>query len=479
MSRNIQTRNILLSAGMVVFSFLILSLSFSAVCYTYVIREKRLVLESTANVMADVAAAVSETSDQDDWGLSLQAASISRATGLHIFICDENGKVTICSDALVKCEHIGKLIPAATIRGIQDNTGFRKMTDLSGFYREKRYVAAVPIRSRSGELTGYVFAAAEIGAVWQLWRRFTLMLLLTGCFTLLIAIPVSVISSRREAAPLKEMASAARLFAKGDMTVRVSVKSRSDEVGELCEAFNQMADALESSEERRKEFISSVSHELKTPMTTISGFADGLLDGTIPMENAPKYLAIISDETKRLNRLVRQMLDISRMKEKQDSMNASFDAAEAVRVSISNLYDRMEQKGLLLHPEIPEDPVICRGSGDDVTRVIYNILDNAVKFSTQGSRLDVSLYKQNGKAYVSVTDRGETIPEEELPMIFERFHKSDRSRSLDRDGVGLGLYIVKTILDRMGEDIWVRSKDGETEFRFSLTIVQGSAGSNS
>ena len=471
MSRSIQTRNIFLSAGMVVFSFLILSMSFSAVCYTYVIREKRMVLESTANVVADVAAAVNETLETENWELSLQAASISRATGLHIFICDTSGKVVICSDALVKCEHIGETIPSEYLSGMQDDAGFRKLTDLDGFYREKRYVAAVPIRQRSGEQIGYVFAAAEIGAVWQLWQRFTLMLLLTGCFTLLIAIPVSVFSSRRETAPLKEMAAAARTFARGDMSVRVRPKSRSDELSELCDAFNQMADALESAEERRREFISSVSHELKTPMTTISGFADGLLDGTIPMESAPKYLSIISSETKRLNRLVHQMLDISRMKEKKEVLNSSFDATETLRVGITNLYSRIEDKKLELHPEIPEDPVICRGSGDDVARVIYNILENAVKFADPGSRLDVSLYKQNGKAFISVTDRGETIPQDELPMIFDRFHKSDRSRSLDRDGVGLGLYIVKTMLDQMGEDIWVRSKDGETEFRFSLTVV--------
>ena len=471
MSRNIQTRNILLSAGMVVFSFLILSLSFSAVCYTYVIREKLKVLESTANVVADVAAAVNETRDSENWELSLQAASISRATGLHIFICDDAGKVTICSDALVQCVHIGETIPSEYTGIINESGSFRQLSDLSGFYQEKRYIAAVPIRQYNGDQNGFVFAAAEIGAVWQLWRRFTMMLLITGCFTLLIAIPVSVISSRRETAPLKEMAAAARQFAKGDMGVRISLRGRSDEVAELCEAFNQMADALESSEEQRKEFISSVSHELKTPMTTIAGFADGLLDGTIPMENAPKYLSIISSETKRLNRLVHQMLDISRMKDKKASLNSVFDATETLRVSITNLYNRMEEKKLELHPEIPEDPVICRGSGDDIARVVYNILENAVKFSETGSRLDVSLYKQDGKAFISITDRGETIPQAELPMIFDRFHKSDRSRSLDRDGVGLGLYIVKTILDQMGEDIWVRSKDGETEFRFSLTIA--------
>ncbi len=470
MSRNIQTRNVLLSAGMVVFSFLILSISFSAVCYTSVIRERQQLLDSTANVVADVAAAVDDTLDTENWELSLQAASISRATGLHIFICEASGRVTICSDALVMCEHIGRTIPEEYLGVIEEGDGFRRLTDLTGFYPEKRYIAAVPIRDREGDLEGYVFAAAEISAVWQLWRRFTLMLLLTGFFTLLIAIPIAVISSRRETAPLKEMAVAARQFAMGDMGVRVSLRGRSDEVAELCEAFNLMADALESSEERRKEFVSSVSHELKTPMTTISGYADGLLDGTIPMDSAPKYLSIISSETKRLNRLVHQMLDISRI-DKRDYMNSSFDASEALRVSITSLYSRMEEKKLDLRPEIPEDPVVCRGSGDDIARVIYNILDNAVKFARNGTPLDICLYKQNGKAFISVTDRGETIPEEELPMIFDRFHKSDRSRSLDRDGVGLGLYIVKTILDQMGEGIWVRSRDGETEFRFSLTTV--------
>ena len=472
MKKSIQARNVLVSAGLVCFSFIVLSLLFSAVCFTYVIRDKRNTLDSTAAVVADVAAAVREVSDLSDWELGLQAASISRATGFHIFICDAAGRVVVCSDALVNCEHIGKTITPELLNAAGEGD-LRKYTDLSGFYGEKRYVSAVAIRQRNGTLAGYVFAAARLRVVWQLWRSFTLLMLMTVAFALLIAVPVSVYSSRRETAPIKQMAEAARQFAKGDMSTRVDARCSSEEMGELCEAFNQMADALESSESRRKEFISSVSHELKTPMTTISGFADGLLDGTIPMESAPKYLSIISGETKRLSRLVRQMLDISRMKEKTDIMTSSFDASEALRLGITNLYDRMEAKRLQLLPEIPEDPVIVRGSGDDVARVIYNILENAVKFAHEGTELRVSLYKQGAKAYISIADHGETIPEDELPAIFDRFHKSDRSRSLDRDGVGLGLYIVKTILDQMGEDIWVRSVDGETEFRFSLTVLPG------
>lgn len=471
MKSSIQARNILLSAGMVFLSFFVLGIVFSGVSYTYVIRDKSKTLEATAAVVADVANAVREESGLEDWTLSLQAASISRATGLHIFLCDEAGRVVVCSDALVTCEHIGRRLPADLLAGIVEDGKIRQLTDLSGFYPQRRFVAAMPLTDRDGSAAGYVFVAAEISYVGKLWHSFTTILILTACFVMLLAIPFSVIYSRREAAPLKEMAAAARQFARGDMSVRVQTGSRTDEAGELCEAFNLMADSIETSENRRREFISGVSHELKTPMTTISGFADGLLDGTIPMEEAPRYLSVISDESKRLSRLVRQMLDISRMQEKTNVDYGTFDAAEQLRLAISSLYSRISEKSLELLPEIPEDPVNVRGSGDEVARVIYNVLENAVKFSEPGTELKVSLFKKSNKAYISVIDRGETIPEEELPVIFERFHKSDRSRSLDRDGVGLGLYIVKTILDRMGEDIWVRSVSGETEFRFSLTVV--------
>ena len=150
--------------------------------------------------------------------------------------------------------------------------------------------------------------------------------------------------------------------------------------------------------------------------------------------------------------------------------SGSFDVTETLRMAIISLDAKISAKQLQLRPEIPEDALRVQGNEDAVSQVIINILDNAVKFAETGSPLDIRLFKQNGRAYLSIIDRGETIPEDELSSIFQRFHKSDRSRSLDRDGVGLGLYIVKTILDSMGEDIWVRSANGETEFRFSLTL---------
>jgi signal transduction histidine kinase len=235
-----------------------------------------------------------------------------------------------------------------------------------------------------------------------------------------------------------------------------------------------MADSLERSESLRRDFIANVSHELKTPMTVISGFSDGILDGTIPKEQERRYLEVISSETKRLSRLVRNMLEMSRIQSTtaEALLRGSFDLSEVVRLTLLGLGGKIEAKGLDVAPELPEEPIITRGEKDSITQVVYNLIDNAVKFAETGSTLRVSLWKQGSKAYVSVENTGETIPADEMPLIFDRFHKTDRSRSENRDGTGLGLYIVKTILDNHNEDIFVTSREGLTKFTFTLTLVK-------
>ena len=234
-----------------------------------------------------------------------------------------------------------------------------------------------------------------------------------------------------------------------------------------------MAVSLERSECLRRDFIANVSHELKTPMTVISGFSDGILDGTIPPENERKYLEIISSETKRLSRLVRTMLDMSRIQSAASgaALRGSFDISEVIRVTLLGLGGKIDARRLDVDAELPEESIVTRGDKDAVTQVVYNLIDNAVKFAENGSTIRVSLWKRGHKAYVAVENKGETIPPEEMPLIFDRFHKTDRSRSEDRDGVGLGLYIVKTILDDHNEDIFVTSADGVTKFTFTLTLA--------
>ena len=349
------------------------------------------------------------------------------------------------------------------------------ITSLGGFYGSAHYVVAQPITiGTAARVVGYVFVATNSATIIDGWRTFVWVFLAASAAVMMIALLLSLVTSKRMAQPLDEMAVAAKKFAHGDFSARVTDDGRTDEVGALISAVNTMADSLETSEQRRNAFIANVSHELKTPMTTIAGFADGILDGTIPTDQEDKYLATIADETRRLSRLVRSMLDMSRLESTGEDLTRrrEFDISEKIVSTMLSFEARADDKQLDVDLQLPEDSMQVLADPDAITRVLYNLMDNAVKFAAPGSTLCVSLWKSEGKAYVSVRDHGETIPPDDLPFIFDRFHKSDRSRSLDRDGVGLGLYLVKSILDAHGEDIAVTSRDGVTEFVFTLTLAK-------
>ena len=209
-------------------------------------------------------------------------------------------------------------------------------------------------------------------------------------------------------------------------------------------------------------------------MTTIAGFADGILDGTIPPEDERKYLISIRDETRRLSRLVKEMLGVSQARARAADLSrrSVFDISELIVQTLLSFEARATKKNLDVDPQLPDNPILVWADKDAITQVIYNLLDNAVKFAAPDSCLILKLYKDNGKAYVSIKDFGETIPPDDLPFIFDRFHKSDRSRSLDKEGVGLGLYLVKTIINSHDEDIAVKSEDGMTEFVFTLPLAE-------
>ena len=208
-------------------------------------------------------------------------------------------------------------------------------------------------------------------------------------------------------------------------------------------------------------------------MTTIAGYVDGILDGTIPPHRHRQYLQIVSDETKRLSRLVRSMLDISRLQSTgiPEENKIHFDMEEALGQVLITFEQKITSKKLNVEVDMPDHPVYTIACQDQVTQVIYNLLDNAVKFCPEGGTLGLKIREGGNKAYVSVSNTGDTIPAEELPLVFDRFHKLDKSRSQNRDGWGLGLYIVKTIVCSHGENISVSSKDGKTEFTFTMPLV--------
>ena len=282
------------------------------------------------------------------------------------------------------------------------------------------------------------------------------------------------IFTRRNTAPLRTLAKAATDFGHGQLSARVNVEENaSQEIRELALAFNNMASSLEKSEYQRQEFVANISHELKTPMTTIAGYVDGILDGTIPKERHRQYLDLVSGETKRLSRLVRSMLDISRLQDRgfPPEQRTRFDLTECCGRVLITFEQSITEKQLDVQVQMPEHPVYTSANEDAITQVVYNLVDNAVKFSTQGGTLVLSVQEGGGKIYVSVQNDGPTIPPEELPLVFDRFHKMDKSRSRDRESWGLGLYIVRTLVCSHGENISVTSRDGKTTFTFTLPLV--------
>ena len=462
------------TAALVVFSFLMLGVAFLFLGRSFVINEYRSQMDENADEVVHTAAAMYQSDGLNNWELRFIISSLAASSGNHIFITDDEGTVILCSDKELICKHIGQQIPSPILTTINLAGSIDQITSLDKFYDSSRFVVAKPIETDE-DIIGYVFLSNNTSSIISSYRTFLWVVVVLLAAVLLISLLLSSIFSKRLAKPLDDMVIATQRFSHGDFSARVEHNGDpSDEITILVDSFNEMAESLENTEKRRQEFISNISHELRTPMTTINGFAEGILDGTIPPEEQNKYLLAISDETRRLTRLVRNMLDTSQIQAKvtDKTRRKRFDLTELILQNLLSFEMRMEDRNLDMNLQLPEDHIYVIADPDAITQVIYNLVDNAIKFAYENTAIAVMLYKQTDKAYVSIKDQGETIPESDLPYIFDRFHKSDRSRSLDKDGVGLGLYLVKTIINSHDEDIAVTSRDGVTEFVFSLPLAE-------
>ena len=399
---------------------------------------------------------------------------VSQVSQADSVICDQTGRLVLCSRAPFGCGHQGLTISSDFLNQVFSTGCVTTTGIIEGLYEDQRFVVAVPITDQLGRGVGIVLVSTPTEQVTKILQKISDTYAFVSVLVAALAFLGMSVLARSNAKPLRDMAKAANAFGHGQLDARVPVAPKSaDEVQDLALAFNNMASSLQKSEYQRQEFVANVSHELKTPMTTISGFVDGMLDGTIPADRHAHYMQMVSDETKRLSRLVRSMLDISRLQD-QDSpeeKKTRFDLQELVGQTLITFEQKVEAKNLTVDVDFPNHPTFTFAGADYITQVIYNLLDNAVKFCPQDGTLGVRIKAGTQKLYVSISNTGQTIPSAELPLVFDRFHKLDKSRSQNRDGWGLGLYIVKTIVMRHGEDISVTSQNGVTTFTFTLPLV--------
>jgi len=456
-------------------TLLLFGISFQLLVKSFLVNAAISDLKADADVLAQTVEAYYADRSMSNRDFSIALNVSAAVSGADAVICDAGGKLLLCASEPFGCSHQGLTLSDQYLERVFQ-TGYAVDTGaVEGLYTDNRYVVSVPILSDGGIRLGIVMVSTPVKDSTVVLDRIAEIFIFVSVLAIVLAIIVLTFFLRRQSRPLRDMAQAANAFAHGEMTARINTDgNNSEEVEELALAFNNMASSLQKSEYQRQEFVANVSHELKTPMTTISGYVDGILDGTIPPEKSRQYLQIVSDETKRLNRLVRSMLDISRLQDQigiPEEQKTRFDLTELAGQTLITFEKKILDKQLQVQVDMPEHPVYTSANQDAITQVIYNLVDNAVKFSPEDGTLTLSIREGSNRLYLSVTNDGETIPAEELPLVFDRFHKIDKSRSRNRDSWGLGLYIVKTIVNSHGENISVISRDGKTTFTFTLPLV--------
>ena len=399
----------------------------------------------------------------------------SKSSSSHIIVTDVNGNV------LVNTKESGYLqnqnrnnLDMEYLREVLSGRRITFVGTMNGVFNETMFTLEVPvINNVNREVHGAVLISVPIPQRRSMLMELFKILLFSALVVLLVSFILSYMLSKILANPIKRVSSRAKEFAKGDLSSRVEIDRVDEnvtEITELADAFNNMADELEKSEDIRMNFISDVSHELRTPMTTIGGFVDGILDDTIPPEKQKDYLKIVRDEVTRLSRLVNTFLDITRMQtDKVNLAMSNFDVNEVIRLIIIGLGPKIDKRNLDINLEFESDVCYVRADADKIKMVITNLIDNAIKFTYEHGTITISTRPKGSEVMISVHNTGVGIPEEQQKIIFERLYKVDKSRSINKEGTGIGLYIVKSMLAAHGKDVRVTSKEGEfAEFSFSL-----------
>ncbi len=334
------------------------------------------------------------------------------------------------------------------------------------------YIIGIPL-VKQGHIIGGIFYFFPPSVGGSTVEKFSQTLFMTLIVTVLLSMVLIYMEARHISKPLKEINTAALEIASGKFDKRVQVTSK-DEVAQLSSSFNYMADSLTHLEEMRQSFVSDISHELRTPMTSISGFVEGILDGTIPKEKEQEYLEIVRDEATRLAKLTGEMFEMTKMNSPGYKLSIQkFDVNEAIRRCIIAADEKLTSKNLEISVDFKNETENVLADPDAIKRVIINLLDNAVKFSYPENTIEIKVTEKGKKVIVDFANYGTGISKEEIPHIFDRFYKSDKSRSKDKTGAGLGLSFVKNILNLHAQTITVTSEpcDGDkmkTVFSFTL-----------
>ncbi len=367
----------------------------------------------------------------------------------------------------------GRFIPTEMRDAVRNDNIYIKSNYFNEEIGETVSTIAYPIRrvneSQSADPWAIIVVHSSLTSVNKTYEKILSSLWIPAVAVTVTGCLVFLILTRGITARIDAINSATKEIAKGKFDTRLNFSSK-DEITELAQGFNKMAESLKISDASKRDFVSNAAHELRSPMTSINGFVEGMLDGTIPKEKYTEYLTIVSSEVKRLTKLVNNMLDLSRIESGRETLTfTEFDITELIRRVIIRFGQKIDSKGIVPEINMPETKVRVIADPDKIERILQNLIDNAIKFTPAGKRLIISCTPKDKKVYVSVKDEGAGISKEDLKFIWDRFYTVDKAHTGHKSGTGLGLAIVKSIIEQHGQEISVSSEQGiGTEFVFTL-----------
>lgn len=406
--------------------------------------------------------------------LNTKLEIIGESAEAYLFFTDRQGNVLIASDPdkLTAGTVPLDICQRANAVADPDAQHYHAFSDLGGALTEKSYISVVQTIDDQSLFSGWLFLCSSGAQLTDFKQQFWSNFLLSACVMLLCASVLTRLLMRQLTDPLQKVTDAAQRFGGGDLSVRVEGVEGDGEVADLARTFNQMAENIQSNDNSRGQFMGNIAHELRTPMTTIKGFIDGMLDGTIPPEETKHYLGIVSQETGRLARLVQNMLDITKLEAGEVPIHAqTYDLWKTVTDVVLSDEQRIED-GKIDIQGLGGDPLLIYADPDFVHQVVYNIVDNAIKFTPAGGTISFAAERRGNMVEVRIENTGAGIAPEALPFVFERFYKEDRSRGMNTRGSGLGLHICKILVNLSGGQIHAESEEGNW-CRFVFTLPAG------
>ena len=359
--------------------------------------------------------------------------------------------------------------------GYKINESFSSVGNFFGIFAADVITVNVPIKYFSvnepdSSPAGAILLHASISQINDMMTNIYSITLIPCLVIIVIAFSFIAIVSKKIIKPIKHLSNVARDYSEGSFDVKTGIKSK-DEIGQLADSMEYMADELSKLDQYRHDFVSNISHDFRSPLTSIKGYVQAMLDGTIPPEKQERYLNIVLDETQRLTKLTQGLLDLNHLEIYGPYLKMNdFDFIEVVKSTLNTFEIKCIDKGLAIYLNNHATNTIVTADQTKIQQVIYNLIDNAIKFTPSGKKINVSIHETNDKLYVTVKDEGIGMSEDTQRKIWTRFYKGDSSRGKDKQGTGLGLAITKEIIKAHNETIEVSSTEGEgTKFVFSLT----------